>query len=209
MASYLNSVMAYARRHAARREHLRRDVRPLSRWGMHGWHVGGCTDKGVLINRLRKRGTLMTEEHNHDVELAELTADVVSAYVANNPVPVGALADLIVSVHASLSDVGHPSATAPEELVPAVNPKKSVFPDYLVSLEDGKKFKSLKRHLSSAYNLSPAEYRAKWGLPHDYPMVAPNYAAQRSALAKQIGLGQIQWKAGVRKRIGRSKADKT
>ncbi len=132
----------------------------------------------------------MTDEHNHDVELAELTADVVSAYVANNPVPVGALPDLIASVHASLSGLGHPATAAPVETVPAVNPKKSVFPEYIISLEDGKKFKSLKRHLATSYDLTPVEYRAKWGLPNDYPMVAPNYAARRSELAKLIGLGR-------------------
>jgi predicted transcriptional regulator len=133
----------------------------------------------------------MTDEaHNHATELAELTADVVSAYVANNPVQVGALPDLIASVHASLSGLSHPTAATVEELAPAVNPKKSVFPDYIVSLEDGKKFKSLKRHLATSHNLTPEQYRTKWNLPSNYPMVAPNYAASRSALAKSIGLGR-------------------
>lgn len=166
---------------------------PLNGQGMKrcrcGSHGGGCTDEGVLIDRPHKRG-LMMDEHNHDVHLAELTADVVSAYVANNPVPVGALPDLIASVHASLSGIRQPVAADRAELIPAVNPNRSIFPDYLVSLEDGKKFKSLKRHLATSHNLTPDEYRTKWGLPRDYPMVAPNYAADRSAMAKSIGLGR-------------------
>lgn len=132
----------------------------------------------------------MTDKpHNHSAELVELTADVVSAYVANNPVPVTGLPDLIASVHASLSGIGQPEAQPAAELVPAVNPKKSVFPDYLICLEDGKRFKSLRRHLNVDFGLSPEEYRTKWNLPHDYPMVAPNYSATRSALAKAAGLG--------------------
>lgn len=132
----------------------------------------------------------MSNEIDHRAaELAELTADVVSAYVSNNPVPVTNLPELIASVHASLSGLTRPAAPAVVELVPAVNPKKSVFPDYIVSLEDGRKFKSMKRHLG-ILGMTPDEYRAKWTLPHDYPMVAPNYAAQRSALAKSIGLGR-------------------
>lgn len=122
-------------------------------------------------------------------ERAELTADVVSAYVSNNPVPVTNLPELIASVHASLSGLILPAAPSVAELVPAVNPKKSVFPDYIVSLEDGRKFKSMKRHLG-LLGMTPDEYRAKWGLPRDYPMVAPSYAATRSALAKSIGLGR-------------------
>lgn len=132
----------------------------------------------------------MTDEtHNHSTELAELTADVVSAYVANNPVPVTSLPDLIASVHASLSGIRQPETKPAAELVPAVNPKKSVFPDYIICLEDGKRFKSLRRHLNVDFGLSPEEYRTKWNLPHDYPMVAPNYSATRSALAKAAGLG--------------------
>jgi predicted transcriptional regulator len=95
-----------------------------------------------------------------------------------------------------------------EVKTPAVPIRRSITPDFLICLDDGKRFKSLRRHLTGL-GLTPEQYREKWNLPSDYPMVAPNYAAQRSALAKQIGLGQIQWKAGVRKRIGRSKADKT
>ncbi|MER8856974.1 MucR family transcriptional regulator [Mesorhizobium sp. M0757] len=131
----------------------------------------------------------MTDEDNHAVELAELTADVVSAYVANNPLPVANLPDLIASVHASLSGLSSQIAPAAKELVPAANPKKSVFQDYIISLEDGRKFQSMKRHLG-LLGMTPDEYREKWGLSRDYPMVAPNYAAKRSALAKASGLGR-------------------
>ncbi|QKC94825.1 MucR family transcriptional regulator [Mesorhizobium sp. NZP2298] len=123
-------------------------------------------------------------------ELAELTADIVSAYVSNNPLPVSGLPDVIASVHASLSRLGTPIAPVFEPQTPAVNPKRSVTPDFIICLEDGKKFKSLKRHLSTDFGLTPDAYRAKWNLPHDYPMTAPNYAAQRSQLAKSIGLGR-------------------
>lgn len=129
----------------------------------------------------------MTAEE--DTTLIELTADVVAAYVSNNPVPASDLPALIADVHSALGRACAPAAEPVPELKPAVNPKKSVFPDYLVSLEDGKQYKALKRHLTRI-GLTPAEYRAKWGLPNDYPMVAPNYAAVRSALAKSIGLGR-------------------
>ena len=129
----------------------------------------------------------MTAEE--DTTLIELTADVVAAYVSNNPVPASDLPALIADVHSALGRARAPAAEPVPELKPAVNPKKSVFPDYLVSLEDGKQYKALKRHLTRI-GLTPAEYRAKWGLPNDYPMVAPNYAAVRSALAKSIGLGR-------------------
>jgi predicted transcriptional regulator len=123
--------------------------------------------------------------------LIELTADVVSAYVSNNSVAAADLAGLINDVYVALSRVGTAPASAPAEpLKPAVNPKKSITPDYIICLEDGKKFKSLKRHLSSMYSMSPEQYREKWGLPADYPMVAPNYAEARSRLAKEMGLGQ-------------------
>ncbi|PBB51974.1 MULTISPECIES: MucR family transcriptional regulator [Mesorhizobium] len=135
----------------------------------------------------------MPEEDFKNIDnLIQLTTDVVSAYVSNNPVPVGDLSALIGQVHEALKGTaaGRVSAQEPTVLTPAVPIRKSVTPDYIVSLEDGKKFKSLKRHLSTHYGLSPNEYRAKWGLPADYPMVAPNYAAARSALAKTMGLGR-------------------
>jgi predicted transcriptional regulator len=124
------------------------------------------------------------------LELAELTVDVVSAFVSNNALPVAGLSDLIASVYASFSGLSGPAVPPPVELIPAVNPKKSVFPDYIICLEDGKRFKSLKRHIRTDFNLSPEEYRAKWDLPRDYPMVAPAYAMKRSALAKASGLGR-------------------
>jgi predicted transcriptional regulator len=123
-------------------------------------------------------------------ELVELTAGIVSAYVGKNNVTVADLPSLIQEVHDALSRVATQSGVPDrEESKPAVAVKKSVTPDYIVCLEDGKKFKSLKRHLRTHYKLSPDEYRAKWNLPHDYPMVAPNYAAARSQLAKKMGLG--------------------
>nr|WP_246696502.1 MucR family transcriptional regulator [Mesorhizobium sp. SARCC-RB16n] len=134
----------------------------------------------------------MTEETESNTDnLVELTVDVVSAYVSNNPVPVGELPALIGQVHAALKGTARAVVSErPEVLKPAVPIRKSVTPDYIISLEDGKKFKSLKRHLSTQYGLSPDEYRAKWGLPADYPMVAPIYTATRSALAKTMGLGR-------------------
>ncbi|TGR00958.1 transcriptional regulator [Mesorhizobium sp. M4B.F.Ca.ET.190.01.1.1] len=123
-------------------------------------------------------------------QLIELTADIVSAYVSKNPVPVASLPELIESVNSSLSKIGQPAEPEKPAQAPAVNPKRSVFPDYIICLEDGKKFKSLKRHLDVHYGLTPDEYREKWGLKSDYPMVAPNYAAQRSTLAKASGLGR-------------------
>jgi len=121
----------------------------------------------------------------------ELAADIVSAYVSNNSVPAGDLPQLISEVYNALLRVGSGAAAAPAEPPkPAVAVKRSVTNDFIICLEDGKKFKSLKRHLRTQYGLSPEEYREKWGLPADYPMVAPNYAKARSNLAKQMGLGQ-------------------
>ena len=121
----------------------------------------------------------------------ELTADIVSAYVSNNSVAASDIASLISQVHSALMRVSVGQSDAqPEPLKPAVSLKKSITPDYLICLEDGKKFKSLKRHLRTQYNMTPEQYREKWGLPPDYPMVAPNYAQARSQLAKQMGLGQ-------------------
>lgn len=124
-------------------------------------------------------------------ELLEMTADIVSAYVSNNTVNADALPGLISSIHSMLSQVsGGGAQPEPEPQEPAVPVRKSISPDFLICLEDGRKFKSLKRHLRTKYDMSPEEYRAKWGLPKDYPMVAPNYAKARSDLAKQMGLGQ-------------------
>ena len=121
----------------------------------------------------------------------DMTADIVSAYVGNNSVPASELPSLIQNVYAALNSISGGEETkieAPKE--PAVSVKKSISSDHIVCLEDGRKFKSLKRHLRTKYNMSPEEYRAKWGLPKDYPMVAPNYAKARSDLAKKMGLGQ-------------------
>jgi predicted transcriptional regulator len=121
----------------------------------------------------------------------ELTATIVSAYVSNNSVPSAEIPNLIGQVHSALKRVsGGQVATPAEPLKPAVPAKRSITADHLVCLEDGKKFKSLKRHLRTQYKMTPEQYREKWGLPPDYPMVAPNYAAARSQLAKQMGLGQ-------------------
>jgi predicted transcriptional regulator len=121
----------------------------------------------------------------------ELTASIVSAYVSNNTVAAGDIPGLISQVHAALSRVsGKPGEAPAETLKPAVSVKKSITPEHIVCLEDGKKFKSLKRHLRTQYNMTPEQYREKWNLGADYPMVAPNYAAARSQLAKQMGLGQ-------------------
>jgi predicted transcriptional regulator len=121
-------------------------------------------------------------------EMLELTTEIVAAHVGNNPIPASELPSLIQDVYRTLVSVGT-TAPTPEKPKPAVPPKKSVFPDYIVCLEDGKKLKMLKRHLKTSYNMTPEEYRERWGLGSDYPMVAPNYAKHRSNLAKEIGLG--------------------
>jgi len=132
----------------------------------------------------------MTTEANNDNELLELTAEIVSSHVSNNSIPVQDLPTLIKDVHSTLIGLSKDAANAAEETPePAVPVKKSITADYIICLEDGKKLKMLKRHLKSAYDMSPEEYRAKWGLPHDYPMVAPNYAKRRAELAREIGLG--------------------
>jgi predicted transcriptional regulator len=123
-------------------------------------------------------------------DILGLTAQIVSAHVAKNKLGAEALPALIQSVYRSLSTAGETAPVAVVALSPAVPIKKSVFPDFIVCLEDGKKLKMLKRHLQASYGLTPDGYRAKWGLPRDYPMVAPNYAATRSGLAKKIGLGR-------------------
>jgi predicted transcriptional regulator len=123
-------------------------------------------------------------------QLLELTAQIVSAHVGHNEVPQDTLPTLMRSVYATLAGTQKPSAEVAEKPQPAVPVKKSVFPDFIICLEDGKKLKMLKRHLQTTYQLTPAQYREKWGLPHDYPMVAPSYAERRSVLAKTIGLGR-------------------
>jgi predicted transcriptional regulator len=122
-------------------------------------------------------------------ELLSLTTNIVAAHVSNNSVAATELPMIIRDVYDTLSSVGSPREREPERPSPAVPIKKSVTPEYIVCLEDGKKLKMLKRHLKTAYDMSPEDYRERWGLPADYPMVAPNYARQRSKLAKQIGLG--------------------
>ncbi len=129
----------------------------------------------------------MSENPNAN-ELLELTTEIVSAHVGNNSIALGDLPQLIQDVYKTLAIVGTTPAV-PERPKPAVPIKKSVSPDFVVCLEDGKKLKMLKRHLKTAYNMTPDEYRERWGLPPEYPMVAPNYAKHRSALAKKIGLG--------------------
>jgi len=131
--------------------------------------------------------------------LMQMTANVVSAYVANNILPASQLSDVIATVFSSLQSLGNGQIEPRQDSIrPAIAIKKSITPDYLVCLEDGKKLKTLKRHLRTTYDMTPDDYRAKWGLPADYPMVAPNYAAQRSAFAKQIGLGRGAAKRGPR-----------
>jgi predicted transcriptional regulator len=131
----------------------------------------------------------MSEENR--AEFIDLTADIVSAYVSHNPVPSADLPGLIADIHGALAGLAGKAAEPPAEPPkPAVPIKRSVTPDYIICLEDGKQFKSLKRHLRTQYDMTPEEYREKWGLPADYPMVAPNYARARSELAKEMGLGQ-------------------
>jgi predicted transcriptional regulator len=140
-------------------------------------------------------------QHLKSDDILKLTAEVVAAYVSNNPIPVSEVPTMIKSVHSTLG--GLMGASQGETLTaqkPAVPIKRSVTPDYIVCLEDGKKLKMLKRYLRSNYNMTPEEYRAKWGLPADYPMVAPNYAAQRSEFAKKIGLGRTASSSGRRRK---------
>ncbi len=146
----------------------------------------------------------MTQGNESQEFLATLTADIVSAHVSNNSVSADELPRLITSVFASLAQLGGGVPAVEEKLVPAVSVRASIKPDYIVCLEDGKKLKMLKRHLMTHYGMTPDDYRAKWGLAADYPMVAPNYAEQRRVLAKQIGLG-TKGRGGGRK-PGRRKA---
>ncbi|MCL4165682.1 UNVERIFIED_CONTAM: hypothetical protein GTU68_014485 [Idotea baltica] len=129
-------------------------------------------------------------------EILDLTSQIVAAHVSNNPVPTADLPSVIQSVFETMEELANGPIEDPvEELIPAVSVKKSITPDYLICLEDGKKLKMLKRHLKTSYDLSPEEYRTRWGLPSDYPMVAPNYAAKRQELAKKIGLGRNRKKS--------------
>jgi predicted transcriptional regulator len=140
----------------------------------------------------------------------ELAAEMVAAFVSNNPLPKGELPALFHAVHAAVARLAAGPQSAPPQIEakePAVPIRKSITPDFLICLDDGKRFKSLRRHLAGL-GMTPAQYREKWNLPSDYPMVAPNYAAQRSALAKKIGLGQLPRKPGARKSSGRPKAVK-
>ncbi|MAE50562.1 MAG: MucR family transcriptional regulator [Micavibrio sp.] len=130
----------------------------------------------------------MNEGANHD-ELLVLTSEIVSSYVANNKLEAHEITSVIEQVYKSLSGLGGASTLVADRPQPAVPIKKSVQPDHIICLEDGKKLKMLKRHLKTAYNMTPEDYRERWGLPADYPMVAPNYAEKRSRLAKDIGLG--------------------
>ncbi|MGI9169744.1 MAG: MucR family transcriptional regulator [Caulobacteraceae bacterium] len=137
-------------------------------------------------------------------EIIEMTAEIVAAYVENNTIAMGDLPGLIQGVHRALVSVSAGmDAVAPAPKEPAVPVRRSITPDHLICLEDGRKFKSLKRHLRTKYNMSPEDYRAKWGLAKDYPMVAPNYAKARSDLAKQMGLGQGGRRVAKTKRGGR------
>jgi predicted transcriptional regulator len=151
--------------------------------------LGFVSDRnGPIVKKFRTLTDAMTD-NNTDADLLSLTAKIVSAHVSNNSVDASALASLIQLVHKTLAGIGEEEVPV-EKLVPAVPIKKSVFPDFIVCLEDGKKLKMLKRHLATSYNMTPEQYRERWSLPSDYPMVAPDYAAKRSQLAKSIGLGR-------------------
>src|SRR5271169_1833282 len=140
----------------------------------------------------------------------ELAAEIVAAFVSYNPVPKSELPSLIEAVHSTVERLEKGLESAPPQVeakAPAISIRRSITPDFLICLEDGKRFKALRRHLAG-HGLTPEQYREKWHLPSDYPMVAPNYAAQRSAIAKTLGLGQLKRKAGARKSNGRPKATK-
>lgn len=150
-----------------------------------------------------KENSLMSGLLEKNEQHLELTADVVAAYVSNNPVPANELPSLIANLSASISALEQKPVVEEVQLSPAVSPKKSVFPDYIVSLEDGRKFKSMKRHIG-LLGMTPEEYLTKWGLPADYPMVASSYSAPRSALAKTMGLGRKPKAAPEPVKAGRS-----
>lgn len=140
---------------------------------------------------MMEKNTMMDEQQEDRYNYVELAADIVSAYVSNNPVPASELGNLIGEVHQALKTLEEGLSEKPvEPQAPAVPIRRSVTPEFLICLEDGKKFKSLKRHLSAVHGMTPQEYREKWNLPHDYPMTAPEYSTARSALAKKSGLGR-------------------
>src|SRR5215510_12526625 len=151
----------------------------------------GLPRRGLLIifRNHTQAGTLEMNNPDQSSDLLALTTEIVAAHVSNNTVSVGDLPQLINQVYQSLANIGTVPAVPAERPQPAVSPKKSVHADYIICLEDSKKLKMLKRHLKTAYNMTPETYRKRWGLAPDYPMVAPNYARQRSRLAKEIGLG--------------------
>ena len=149
----------------------------------------------IQSNHCRETGLMNNTEQSND--LLALTTEIVAAHVSNNTVAVGDLPQLINQIYNSLANIGTATTAPAARPQPAVSVKKSVQPDYIVCLEDGKKLKMLKRHLKTAYDMTPEEYRDRWSLPADYPMVAPNYAKQRSKLAKEIGLGTRARKAGA------------
>ena len=156
-----------------------------------------------FTGRCGQQGNTFEMNETNSSHYIELAADIVSAYVSNNSVPSGDLPALINDVHSALLRVTTGPVEQPQEAPkPAVPIKRSVTPDYIICLDDGKKFKSLKRHLRTQYGITPEQYREKWGLPSDYPMVAPNYAKARSELAKEMGLGQQRRK----RRPGRASA---
>ncbi len=142
----------------------------------------GQVERKVIMTDAKQAGLASSE-------IMRMTTEVVAAYVKNNPLPTSELSKVIQTVHASLNALDGGSVERSEPLKPAVAVRRSITPDFLICLEDGKKLKMLKRHLKTSYGLTPNEYRERWGLAVDYPMVAPSYAAQRSALAKKIGLG--------------------
>jgi predicted transcriptional regulator len=147
----------------------------------------------------------MPQSTSESPDALAMTGEIVSAFVSNNSLPLAELPTLIQSVHTGLVKIISGADTPPErepEAAPAVSVRKSITPDYLICLDDGRKFKSLRRHLG-ALGMTPEQYRAKWSLPSDYPMVAPNYAAQRSELAKKIGLGQFRKGGGAKRKSRR------
>jgi predicted transcriptional regulator len=168
-------------------------------WNVSACGGGICTDRAIdgiakpaafTYIRGQPRGWISDmEKTEQNSDLLALTTEIVAAHVSNNTVSVGDLPQLINQVYNSLANIGNVPAAPAERPQPAVPIRKSVHPDYIVCLEDGKKLKMLKRHLKTAYNMTPEAYRERWGLASDYPMVAPNYARQRSRLAKEIGLG--------------------